>query len=237
MKEKLCISGNIIELIGYTRLNTDARDMNQVRQGTGKKRAENYAQRQQKRRDMIRRLATTNFNTAYTKFVTLTFKENVTDLRYANKEFKKFIQRMRRRYGGFKYICVIEFQERGAIHYHMISDLPYIPYGDLAKIWGNGDIDIRAVDKVDNIGAYLVKYMTKENDDERLQGENGYLISRGLIQPTTITTWGDGNELFNSMIHQYGLEKKLPTYASTYESEYNGITYYLQFNLSRQAKK
>ncbi|GAI10009.1 unnamed protein product, partial [marine sediment metagenome] len=39
-----------------------------------------------------------------------------------NREFKKFIQRLRYQYGDFKYMAVIEFQDRGAIHYHMISD-------------------------------------------------------------------------------------------------------------------
>ncbi|MGM9458151.1 rolling circle replication-associated protein, partial [Lacticaseibacillus rhamnosus] len=74
---------------------------------------------------MVRRLVLANFD-AGSKFVTFTFAENVKDIDQANREWKKFVQRLRRRYGDFKYLSVIEFQKRGAVHYHMISDLPYV---------------------------------------------------------------------------------------------------------------
>jgi len=237
MKEKVIISGDIIEILSYSKLNTTTKDMTEVRNGEGVKRFENYAQRQQKRRDMIRRLSTMNFKCKYAKFITLTFKENITDIKVANKEFKKYVQRMRYRYGPFKYIAVIEFQDRGAIHYHMLSDLPYIHYDKLYEIWDNGNIHVRSVDHVDNLGAYLVKYMTKENDDERLQGENGYLISKGLERPIELKSWVHGKDSVCMVVQKYGLDKKMPTYASTYESEFTGNTGYLQFNLSRRNKK
>lgn len=234
MKEKIIISGHIIEIFGYSRLHTDTQDMDKIRQGTGKDNALNYARRQQYRRDMIRRLATSNFNMKYAKFITLTFSKNETDLHAANKKYKQFIQKLRRRYGMFKYITVIEFQERGSIHYHMLSDLPFIPYTIINTLWGNGNIDIRAVDKVDNLGAYLVKYMNKDNDDIRLKGEKAYLISNNLIKPSVITNWKDGNETIKAILQFYRLDKKTPTYERTYESEYTGTTRYLQYNLSRK---
>src|SRR5690554_214651 len=52
--------------------------------------------------------------------LTLTFKENMTDYDTADKEFMKFIQRLKYKYGDFEYISVKELQERGAIHYHVI---------------------------------------------------------------------------------------------------------------------
>ena len=57
-----------------------------------------------------------------------------------------------------KYLAVIEFQERGAVHYHVLSDIPYIPQKELQDIWGHGFVYINAVKHVDNIGAYIVKY-------------------------------------------------------------------------------
>ena len=41
----------------------------------------------------IARLVDTNFDNQ-TKFLTLTFKENIQDIEYANNEFKKFIKRL-----------------------------------------------------------------------------------------------------------------------------------------------
>lgn len=61
-------------------------------------------------------------------FITLTFKENITDLSYANREFHKFTSKVSRRCKklGFeyKYIGVPEFQKRGAVHYHLLTNLP-----------------------------------------------------------------------------------------------------------------
>jgi len=57
------------------------------------------------------------------KFLTLTFRENVQNIKQANYEFNKFIKRLNYRLYGtkkvnLKYTTVIEFQKRGAIHYH-----------------------------------------------------------------------------------------------------------------------
>ena len=237
MKEKVIVSGQIIEVIGYSRLNTGSQDMEKVRAGTGIKRQENYANRQQTRRNMIRRLVTSNFNMKYAKFQTLTFAENLQDLKEANARYKAYIRKLRKKYGQFKYVTVIEFQKRGAIHYHMLSDLPYIPIEELQEMWIYGFVKVNAVDHVDNLGAYLVKYMTKDNADERLQGEKGYLISQGLIRPQEYKSWVDGNQSIEEIIARYKLDKKKPTYDATYESEHNGTTRYLQFNLSRRVKK
>lgn len=61
-------------------------------------------------------------------FITLTFKENITDLSYANREFHKFTSKVSRRCKnlGFEYmyIGVPEFQKRGAVHYHLLTNLP-----------------------------------------------------------------------------------------------------------------
>jgi hypothetical protein len=59
-------------------------------------------------------------------FTTLTFRENLHNIKEANYEFLKFIKRVKYKFGDFKYLAVIEFQDRGAIHYHMISDFRYI---------------------------------------------------------------------------------------------------------------
>ena len=181
----------------------------------------------QKARNRLRRLITANFD-ENSKFITLTFKDNLTDVKKANKEFKKFIQRMRYRYGGFKYVAVIEFQKRGAVHYHMMSDLDYIENEKLNKIWGNGFVKINNITHVDNVGAYMIKYMTKDNNDMRLRGLKSYQTSKNLDRP--IEYIGDEAE---KILNLYGLENKKTVFSSCYENEHLGLTTYKEFNLKR----
>lgn len=180
-----------------------------------------------KRRNKVRRLITANFSEK-SKFITLTFAENITDMDRANREFTKFIQRMRRRYGKFKYLAVIEFQKRGAVHYHMISDLPYIENEKMAGIWRNGFVRINEIRHVDNVGAYVVKYMTKESENPLLRSRKTFFPSRGLIRPEDIK--GDTAEAINEDIKA---QKKSPVFTNEYETELQGICHYAEYNLKR----
>src|SRR5690606_4574852 len=54
-------------------------------------------------------------------FLTLTFAENVQDIDHGNRAFRNFMRRFEYDTGlKLKYVCVIEFQKRGAIHYHLV---------------------------------------------------------------------------------------------------------------------
>lgn len=77
----------------------------------------------------------------------------------------------------------------------MICNLPFIKKTELFDIWGNGWVYINKIKHVDNIGAYVIKYMTKDSNDKRLQGLKAYNCSQGLERPTEITTWKDGTEI------------------------------------------
>ena len=136
-------------------------------------------------RKNVRRLA--NSNPDCNKFLTLTFGKNVTDLNEAHKYFKNFIVKMNRRYSDFKYLAVPEFQKRGAVHYHLLCNLPYVNVKNLKNIWGQGFIKLNKIDEIDNVGAYIVKYMTKENIDERLTERRCFYHSRNLTKPEIIT--------------------------------------------------
>jgi len=125
-------------------------------------------------------------------FLTLTFADNITDIEIANNEFTAFIRRMNYEITGsikayLKYVVVIEFQKRGAIHYHAIFfNLPLIGKERIKEIWGNGWIKIKAIDNVKDVGFYVTKYMSKNFDDERLKGHKCYFVSDGLKKPTVI---------------------------------------------------
>lgn len=211
----------------------------ETERGNGANQEHNYANTQKARREAVRNLTTTNFDSS-SKFVTLTFRDglgfDIRDVKACNKAFKQFVQRMKRKFPEFRYLAVIEFQDkngRGAVHYHMICNLPFVKKSELARIWGNGFVKINAIDKVDNVGAYISKYMAKDLDDTRLQGIKAYQYSRSLRKPVELTNWHrddveaiDGvNALINEMT---------PSYAATYESDNAGHIVYTQYNLAKQ---
>lgn len=127
-------------------------------------------------------------------FITLTFEENITDVQKANKQFRYFIDKIRRVKKDFKYLCITEFQKRGAIHYHLLTNininddtLMYTQNDNKnfrhVKYWHNGfnSVEILKGDTKKVIG-YISKYMTKDIDD-RLFSKHRYFYSQNLIKP------------------------------------------------------
>lgn len=179
-------------------------------------------------RNELRRLALTNFSNK-SKFITLTFKENMTDLAESNKLFKAFIRDLRKKQSDLKYIAVIEFQKRGAIHYHLLCNLKYIKAKVLEETWGHGFIKINRINHVDNIGAYVIKYMTKEDADPRLVGKKMYQTSQKLERPKELVG-KQAEYLYEQMLK----EKRKKVYSSSYENKQttNKIIYE-EYNLAR----
>lgn len=233
---KIIISGNVIEVYRYERMpifgNDKKADRKDVEEYIDKEKQDYQTHNDRRSKWNFIRLTNANFG-AHSKFITLTFADNVQDLDQAHKEFDKFIKRMRRRYGKFKYAVAIEFQKRGAVHYHMMSDLPYIPKQELAKIWGQGFVRINDIKHVDNVGAYLSKYMTKgDGRDPRLRGRKMYLTSKNLDRPLVLK--GDDADL---IIEQYDLKNKKTVLETAYVSEHHGLISYKQYNLKRLEEK
>lgn len=145
----------------------------------------------QEMRWIIARIVDCNFDNK-TKFMTLTFKDNIQDITYTNYEFNKFIKRLNFRLyhdkkQKLKYIAVWEKQKRGAIHYHIIFfDFPYINLKKLQEIWGHGFVKINKidVDSKDNRGRYVSKYFSKDIDEKNYK-QKAFFKSRNLIMPIT----------------------------------------------------
>lgn len=228
------VSKGIVEVWRYEKLNTTGGG---ARNGDGEQRQHNYRNTQRYRRNRIRQLVCTNFDSG-SKFVTLTFnntqEHDITNVQESNAYFKKFVKRVKYRYPDFRYVAVIEFQDkngRGAVHYHMICNLPFVKKAELQELWKGGFVKINAIDKVDNVGAYVIKYMCKDTEDDRLCGENAYLHSRGLTEPIEVCTWkGDKDEWRE--IHE-NLIKQSPSYSAQYESDNAGRIEYFQYNFNR----
>jgi len=151
----------------------------------------------------LRRLLYANFN-AFRKsngevvpvqFLTFTFGDNIRDLKIANKEFTLMISRLcyalkiSRR--TLAYVAVPEFQERGAVHYHVLFfNLPFIHGSDLNRfysdVWGKGFVFRETVNFNDqhDVVKYMGKYLTK--GEKHFINKKRFFSSRACIRPFVI---------------------------------------------------
>ncbi|MBC1227214.1 hypothetical protein HBP99_07125 [Listeria booriae] len=133
------------------------------------------------------------------KFLTLTFRDNITDIEVANNLFNKFIKRLKYylkekfQKSILKYIATWEIQEKrkettglGVIHYHIILfSFPYINANKLETIWNHGFIKINKIKSSvtpERVGLYISKYFTK-NLSEKATKKKAVFTSRNLEKP------------------------------------------------------
>ena len=112
--KKYVISGDMIEVYDYYLYSTGKGGSHRTTEKSEnvEQSLKNYFSTNQRRRDTVRRLACSNFNGEYDKFFTLTFRENIQDVKIANEIFKKFILRLKYKFKyNIKYLAVIEFQD------------------------------------------------------------------------------------------------------------------------------
>lgn len=182
-------------------------------------------------RRKIERLAYCNFNNRYTSLMTLTYKANEQELSKAYADLELFIKRLKYPLEKYqypfpefqlKYICKPEFQERGAVHFHLVTNLKSFPFakkivkqwkaqGNLRKDWddeynlqdiwsglqikkGTADLQPVAWEGMPNVVSYITGYMTKDFDDERFSGKKSYSTTRNLNKPRQI--FNDDARLF-----------------------------------------
>lgn len=123
--------------------------------------------------------------------ITLTYRDNVTDLSLAYSDLTAFNQALRRRFGkAFSYAVVPEFQKRGAVHFHALywglpADIFPLERENrtISKIWGKGFVFIKETDGRENLSFYLAKYFTKAYLDPRLKNQKSYVVSRNMKRP------------------------------------------------------
>lgn len=102
------------------------------------------------------------------RWITLTYSENMTDTKKLYIDFDKFNKRfqyycVKKNFGKAEYIVMMEPQERGAWHCHLLyiwfNKAPYIPNDELYRIWSHGFVKVKKLENVDNVGAYLTAYL------------------------------------------------------------------------------
>jgi hypothetical protein len=136
--------------------------------------------------------------------LTLTYRENQTDLEQAWKHFQNFSKLMKQRYKHWQYICVPERQERGSIHFHL-AIRGYYHWNTVRRFWwqtlgcsgegqkpGNVDFQKRKDKKgrivVDpsKISRYLAKYLSKQ---ETVEFNKRRYSSSKITLPAPIRGW------------------------------------------------
>lgn len=150
-------------------------------------------------------------------FLTLTFNENVKDLKKANRIFTKFMQNynyelFKKKKRILQYVAVPEFQpESGRVHYHcLIFNLPYSNKNyDIARdVWGHGFIWMDAVYRGTpySLSKYMTKYLTKGYNDLKIFNSKGYFSTKKLLKPIILKGYFMAKDVLEA------LKRTRPTY-------------------------
>jgi hypothetical protein len=182
-------------------------------------------------KDRARRLALTNFDPTNAKLLTLTFAPttqfDVTSPNDCHPKFKNYMDTLKRHYPKFKYIATGEYQmenNRMAVHYHLLTNLPYVKQARLQELWGHGIVDIRLGnnDPRSKI-TYITKYITKDNP--YVFKNHRYFASKFLKKPLTL--YGDYAQKLLEKAESLGYT---PGYKSSYPNAFLGDTDYTLYN-------
>lgn len=154
----------------------------------GEKRTDNIANVRQSLRRLTEIINTNIDDVSKVRWITLTYKENMTDPKRLYNDFRKFNQRLKyylekNKLGKSEYIVSMEVQARGAWHAHLLlifeEQAPFIPNETLRNLWGHGFVKITSLNNVDNIGLYLTAYLS---DMEVSEVENTRDLAKSKIK-------------------------------------------------------
>jgi hypothetical protein len=139
--------------------------------------------------------------------LTLTYRENVTDEKRVQADFKAFRARLHA-LGDFLYVATLEKQQRGALHVHIACQkfpaflkndhgVRVKSYDLLRSMWrrvvgrDNGNIDVtkpRGRNSAHRIASYIAKYVAKNLEDAKFN-KKSYWSSTGIPAPKVIKLW------------------------------------------------
>lgn len=200
---------------------------------TIKMRNYNYMRRMRQRHAELKEMVANNFETGQCCFLTLTFKEKVTDLTDALHEFKKFIQRMHRRYASFAYVAVASRQRNNRIHFHIICNINNVKYKELSKIWGKGISHTRPIENLEdlrNTQNYLWKNL-QESKDEKC-GRYAIYHSKNIRKNMVLRSWNSDDIMqFNEVAEQVMNSQVKLDYNATFTAGIERTTYDCKGNL------
>jgi len=135
-----------------------------------------------------------------TQFVTLTYHRTWGAYSPAwHDDLRKFLQRLERQYGQHAVIWRLEYQKRGAPHFHLLvlDETSIDPawcvhaWGEIAhsdsEYHGEYGIDVQRLDSVEKAMVYLAKYVAKPADGTiPARGGRMWGVRRKELLPVTI---------------------------------------------------
>lgn len=109
----------------------------------------------------------------YPVLVTLTYGEHYPEPREAKADLTRFLRSLRRDSTIEGAVWVMEFQRRGAVHFHVLLAAAYVPYAEVAERWHaatRGSSSVAAGTRTERVrggragaGRYLGKYLSKQH--------------------------------------------------------------------------
>lgn len=152
------------------------------------------------RRRLIRKLARLDIKTA--KFLTLTYPLDYPHPQQAKNHHRALLERIRRRWPQASAIWRLEFQQRGAPHFHyLFFNLPWLPFKVLRRWWAeiiDHDqseplfVRIEAVKSKRGVMYYASKYMSKTDGD----ADGGSALFNYVTYLHAGRVWGIFNKAF-----------------------------------------
>lgn len=167
------------------------------------------------------------------RWLTFTYCENMQDRGRLYEDYKKYWQRFKRylKQKGVdvpEYITIVEPQARGAWHIHAVfiwdHEAPFIPNADISELWQQGFTKIKALNDVDNVGAYLTAYLADvelpedtpqdQNIKEvEVKEEDGKIRKKKILKGGRLNLYPPGINLFRrSRGIKDPLVHEIPTY-------------------------
>jgi len=170
---------------------------------------------------------------------TATYRKNETDVSKGFSDFTSCVQSLRYKFGqAFRYICVPEFQRRGAVHFHALfwgiqKELLGIqrewPSNSIdCYYWDYGFVFVKDTNGHEKIATYLSKYMVKAFKDSRLVGKKAYVASRNIVRPKQ----GSVSDLgLDYVLEDYLGVDNYPILQRQYMTQYLGNCNYQLYNI------
>lgn len=165
------------------------------------------------RKRLLEKCARQDLNAAIAKhpitFITLTYPKHFPDARTAKVHLFSLLKRLARLFPGASGFWRLEFQRRGAPHFHLILfNLPFLSRESLKVMWGEiiglefwdysqpepeaPRVDIRAVQNARKAMSYVSKYTAKHDDGA--SGQVGLLDDAYLTVNLSVGRfWGAWN--------------------------------------------
>lgn len=146
------------------------------------------------------------------RFLTLTYRDEMTDPARLYRDYKAFNRKCRKVYGHYEYIVAAEVQRprspggMGVLHLHCVlifdGKAPFMDNKTVAELWGQGFVNIRAIRNVTDIGRYLTAYLTDLPLDDL--GKIPADLKPGQLKIVTVNA--DGAKVEKAILKGYRLK-------------------------------